>query len=136
MTERATLGVAVIGTGKMGADHVRRLHEVVSGARVSAVVDLDAERAKQIAARVDGCTAYTDPASAMAAADVDAVLIASPGPAHEAALLQAFEHDLPVLCEKPLTPTRPPRCGSWRPSGDWGTGGPRWASCGAGTPST
>ncbi|MFF7546559.1 Gfo/Idh/MocA family protein [Streptomyces canus] len=104
MTERATLGVAVIGTGKMGADHVRRLHEVVSGARVSAVVDVDAERAKQIAARVDGCTAYTDPASAMAAADVDAVLIASPGPAHEAALLQAFEHDLPVLCEKPLTP--------------------------------
>lgn len=104
MTERATLGIAVIGTGKMGADHVRRLHEVVSGARVSAVVDLDAERAKQIAARVEGCTAYTDPASAMAAADVDAVLIASPGPAHEAALLQAFEHDLPVLCEKPLTP--------------------------------
>ncbi|WP_406222491.1 Gfo/Idh/MocA family protein [Streptomyces canus] len=104
MTERATLGVAVIGTGKMGADHVRRIHEVVSGARVSAVVDVDAERAKKIAARVDGCTAYTDPASAMAAADVDAVLIASPGPAHEAALLQAFEHDLPVLCEKPLTP--------------------------------
>ncbi|MET9462879.1 Gfo/Idh/MocA family oxidoreductase [Streptomyces canus] len=104
MTERATLGVAVIGTGKMGADHVRRLHEVVSGARVSAVVDVDAERAKTIAARVDGCTAYTDPASAMAASDVDAVLIASPGPAHEAALLQAFEHDLPVLCEKPLTP--------------------------------
>ncbi|WP_053850846.1 Gfo/Idh/MocA family protein [Streptomyces sp. NRRL B-24085] len=104
MTERGTLGVAVVGTGKMGADHVRRIHEVVSGARVSAVVDLDAERAKQIAARVEGCTAYTDPASAMAAADVDAVLIASPGPAHEAALLQAFEHDLPVLCEKPLTP--------------------------------
>ncbi|MDQ0765884.1 Gfo/Idh/MocA family protein [Streptomyces canus] len=104
MTERATLGVAVIGTGKMGADHVRRIHEVVSGARVSAVVDVDTERAKQIAARVDGCTAHTDPASAMAAADVDAVLIASPGPAHEAALLQAFEHDLPVLCEKPLTP--------------------------------
>jgi myo-inositol 2-dehydrogenase/D-chiro-inositol 1-dehydrogenase len=104
MTERGTLAVAVIGTGKMGADHVRRIHEAVSGARVSAVVDVDAERAERIAARIDGCTAYTDPASAMAAADVDAVLIASPGPAHEAALLQAFEHDLPVLCEKPLTP--------------------------------
>ncbi|MEU9171178.1 Gfo/Idh/MocA family oxidoreductase [Streptomyces sp. NPDC048420] len=104
MTERGTLGVAVIGTGKMGADHVRRIGEAISGARVSAVVDIDAERAKQVAARVDGCTAYTDPASAMTAADVDAVLIASSGPAHEAALLQALEHDLPVLCEKPLTP--------------------------------
>ena len=104
MTERGTLGVAVIGTGKMGADHVRRIDEVISGARVSAVVDIDAERAKQVAARVDGCTAHTDPAAAMAAADVDAVLIASPGPAHEAALLAAFARDLPVLCEKPLTP--------------------------------
>ncbi|MFJ8357970.1 Gfo/Idh/MocA family protein [Streptomyces sp. NPDC093984] len=104
MTQRGTLGVAVIGTGRMGADHVRRIDEVISGARVAAVVDVDAERAKSVAAGVEGCTAYTEPAAAMAAADVDAVLIASPGPAHEAALLTAFEHDLPVLCEKPLTP--------------------------------
>ncbi|WDF43092.1 Gfo/Idh/MocA family oxidoreductase [Streptomyces sp. T12] len=105
MTQRLhTLGVAVIGTGKMGADHVRRIQEVTSGARVTAVVDVDAERAKSVAARVDGCTVHTDPAAAMAAADVDAVIVASPGPAHEAALLAAFEHDLPVLCEKPLTP--------------------------------
>ncbi|WP_320781727.1 Gfo/Idh/MocA family oxidoreductase [Streptomyces sp. CRN 30] len=104
MTQRGTLGVAVIGTGRMGADHVRRIDEVISGARVSAVVDLDAERAKRLADGIEGCTAYTDAATAMAADDVDAVLIASPGPAHEAALLTAFEHDLPVLCEKPLTP--------------------------------
>lgn len=105
MTQRPhTLGVAVIGTGRMGADHVRRIQEVISGARVTAVVDVDAERAKSVAARVDGCTVHTDPAAAMASADVDAVIVASPGPAHEAALLAAFEHDLPVLCEKPLTP--------------------------------
>ncbi|MFF4249902.1 Gfo/Idh/MocA family protein [Streptomyces sp. NPDC001663] len=104
MAQPAMLQVAVVGTGKMGADHVRRIQEVTSGARVTAVVDVDAERAKAVAARVDGCTAYTDPAAAMTAADVDAVLIASPGPAHEAALLAAFERDLPVLCEKPLTP--------------------------------
>ncbi|SNS10058.1 Gfo/Idh/MocA family protein [Actinacidiphila glaucinigra] len=104
MTQHGPLGVAVIGTGKMGADHVRRINEVVSGARVTAVVDVDAERVKAVADGIEGCTAYTDPAAAMAAADVDAVLIASPGPAHEAALLTAFEHDLPVLCEKPLTP--------------------------------
>ncbi|KES09032.1 inositol 2-dehydrogenase [Streptomyces toyocaensis] len=98
------LGIAVVGTGRMGADHVRRIDRVISGARVTAVVDIDAERAEAVAAGVDGCTAHTDPAAAMAAADVDAVLVASPGPAHEAALLTAFEHDLPVLCEKPLTP--------------------------------
>jgi myo-inositol 2-dehydrogenase/D-chiro-inositol 1-dehydrogenase len=104
MTQHGILRVAVIGTGRMGADHVRRIDEVISGARVSAVVDIDAERAKLLADGIEGCTAYTDPAAAMAADDVDAVIIASPGPAHEAALLTAFEHDLPVLCEKPLTP--------------------------------
>ncbi|MEG8279100.1 Gfo/Idh/MocA family protein [Streptomyces sp. AHA2] len=104
MAERAPLSVAVIGAGRMGADHVRRIHEVTSGARVAAVADVDAERAKSVAARVDGCTAHADPVAAMAADGVDAVLIASPGPAHEAALLAAFERDLPVLCEKPLTP--------------------------------
>jgi myo-inositol 2-dehydrogenase/D-chiro-inositol 1-dehydrogenase len=104
MARQSMLRVAVIGAGRMGADHVRRIQEVTSGARVTAVVDVDAERAKAVAARVDGCTAYTDPVVAMAAADVDAVLVASPGPAHEAALLAAFARDLPVLCEKPLTP--------------------------------
>ncbi|MGX1315988.1 myo-inositol 2-dehydrogenase/D-chiro-inositol 1-dehydrogenase [Streptomyces calvus] len=104
MKPREPLRIAVVGTGRMGADHVRRIDRVVNGARVTAVVDVDAERAKSVAAGVDGCTAHTDPAAAMASADVDAVLVASPGPAHEAALLAAFEHDLPVLCEKPLTP--------------------------------
>ncbi|MFD4971297.1 Gfo/Idh/MocA family protein [Streptomyces sp. NPDC058424] len=104
MARSSTLNVAVIGVGRMGADHVRRIQEVVSGARVSAVVDADAERASAVAARAGGCAAFTDPAAALAAADVDAVLVASSSPAHEAALLAALAHDLPVLCEKPLTP--------------------------------
>ncbi|MEW2437053.1 Gfo/Idh/MocA family protein [Streptomyces caniferus] len=104
MTSHETLGVAVIGTGRMGADHVRRIDEVISGARVAAVVDIDADRIKRLADGIAGCTPYTDPAAAMDDPAVDAVLIASPGPAHEAALLDAFARDLPVLCEKPLTP--------------------------------
>ncbi|GAA0483166.1 Gfo/Idh/MocA family oxidoreductase [Streptomyces olivaceiscleroticus] len=104
MTSYGTLGVAVIGTGRMGSDHVRRINDVISGARVAAVVDIDADRVKTIADGIEGCTPYTDPAAAMDDPAVDAVLIASPGPAHEATLLAAFERDLPVLCEKPLTP--------------------------------
>lgn len=104
MNRREPLGIAVIGTGRMGADHVHRIDRTIGGARVAAVADVDAERAAAVAADIEGCTAHTDPAAAMAAPGVDAVLIASPGPAHEAALLAAFEHDLPVLCEKPLTP--------------------------------
>ncbi|AEW97160.1 MULTISPECIES: Gfo/Idh/MocA family protein [Streptomycetaceae] len=104
MNRAEPLGVAVLGAGRMGADHVRRIAEVIGGARVAAVADVDAARAEAVAAGVAGCAAYPDPVAAMDDPGVDAVLIASPGPAHEAALLAALERRLPVLCEKPLTP--------------------------------
>ncbi|MER6539030.1 Gfo/Idh/MocA family protein [Streptomyces sp. 900105755] len=98
------LGVAVLGAGHMGADHIRRLDQVVSGARVAAVADPDLDRAKEAAAGLDGVTVHADPLAALAAPGVGAVLIASPGPAHEEPLLSCFERGLPVLCEKPMVP--------------------------------
>ncbi|MFJ3307061.1 Gfo/Idh/MocA family protein [Streptomyces sp. NPDC086549] len=98
------LGVAVLGAGHMGADHIRRLDRVVSGARVAAVADPDATRAREAVAGLDGVSVHADPVSALDAPGVQAVLIASPGPAHEEALLAAFTRGLPVLCEKPMVP--------------------------------
>ncbi|MET9503811.1 Gfo/Idh/MocA family oxidoreductase [Streptomyces sp. NPDC006622] len=98
------LGVAVLGAGHMGADHVRRLDRVVSGARVAAVADPDADRAREAAAGAEGASAHTSAEAALDAPGVAAVLIASPGPAHEEALLAAFARGLPVLCEKPMVP--------------------------------
>lgn len=98
------LGVAVLGAGHMGADHVRRIDRVVNGARVAAVADPDTGRAKEASAGIDGVTVHTEVAAALDAPGVQAVLIASPGPAHEEALLAAFERGLPVLCEKPMVP--------------------------------
>ncbi|WP_406450162.1 Gfo/Idh/MocA family oxidoreductase [Streptomyces sp. NBC_01622] len=98
------LGVAVLGAGHMGADHIRRLDQVVSGARVAAVADPDTERAKEAAAGLDAVAVHEDAVAALDASGVEAVLIASPGPAHEEALLAAFARGLPVLCEKPMVP--------------------------------
>ncbi|MHC5908676.1 Gfo/Idh/MocA family protein [Streptomyces sp. S6] len=98
------LGVAVLGAGRMGADHVRRLDRVVSGARVAAVADPDADRAKEAVAGIEGAAVYAEAEAALDAPGVEAVLIASPGPAHEAALLAALRRGLPVLCEKPMVP--------------------------------
>ncbi|MGW1052589.1 Gfo/Idh/MocA family protein [Streptomyces sp. NPDC002586] len=98
------LGVAVLGAGHMGADHIRRLDQVVSGAQVMAVADPDVERAKDAVAGIDSVTVHQDPVAALDAPGVAAVLIASPGPAHEEALLAAFTRGLPVLCEKPMVP--------------------------------
>ncbi|CAM5669169.1 Inositol 2-dehydrogenase OS=Streptomyces glaucescens OX=1907 GN=iolG PE=3 SV=1 [Streptomyces glaucescens] len=98
------LGVAVLGAGHMGADHIRRLDRVVSGARVAAVADPDPDRAKEAVAGLDGVTVHTETEAALDAPGVRAVLIASPGPAHEEALRAAFARGLPVLCEKPMVP--------------------------------
>lgn len=100
----STLGIAVIGAGRMGADHVRRIGRTVGGARVVAVADPDGDRVKEVVRGLEGACAYTDAAAAVAAPGVEAVLIASPGPAHEEAILLALGRELPVLCEKPLTP--------------------------------
>ncbi|MFI7501594.1 Gfo/Idh/MocA family protein [Streptomyces sp. NPDC049687] len=98
------LGVAVLGAGHMGADHIRRLDRVVSGARVAAVADPEAARAREAVAGLDGVSIHTETEAALDAPGVDAVLIASPGPAHEEALLGALARGLPVLCEKPMVP--------------------------------
>ncbi|MFD4523511.1 Gfo/Idh/MocA family protein [Streptomyces sp. NPDC058470] len=100
----ALLGVAVLGAGHMGADHIRRINRVVNGARVAAVADPDTERVKDAVAGIDGVSVHADATSALNAPGVQAVLIASPGPAHEEALLAAFARGLPVLCEKPMVP--------------------------------
>jgi myo-inositol 2-dehydrogenase / D-chiro-inositol 1-dehydrogenase len=97
------LRVAVLGVGVMGADHVARITSRIAGAKVTVVNDYLTEKADAIAAGIPGCRAISDPLDAIADPDVDAVVLATPGPTHEKQLLACLEHTKPVLCEKPLT---------------------------------
>jgi myo-inositol 2-dehydrogenase/D-chiro-inositol 1-dehydrogenase len=97
--------VGVIGTGVMGADHAWRLDEAISGAVVSAVVDMDIGRASRVAAGLDGARVALDAMELIAADDVDAVIVASADETHEAFVLACLAAGKPVLCEKPLAPT-------------------------------
>ena len=97
------LRIAVLGVGMMGADHVARITSRISGARVAVVNDYLPEKAAEVAAAVPGARVANDPFDAIAADDVDAVLLATPGPTHEKQLLACLDHRKPVLCEKPLT---------------------------------
>jgi myo-inositol 2-dehydrogenase / D-chiro-inositol 1-dehydrogenase len=99
-----TLRVAVVGAGLMGADHVERLARRIVGARVAVVVDVDRARAEHAARMAPSAAVASSLDEALRRDDVDAVLIATPGVLHEAALLQALARDVPILCEKPLTP--------------------------------
>ncbi|TDQ54210.1 Gfo/Idh/MocA family oxidoreductase [Actinorugispora endophytica] len=99
-----TVNVGVIGAGMIGADHTRRLGTVVSGARVTAVTDIDADRAAALAATA-GARVLPGDLELIGADDVDAVLVASWGPAHARSVLAAVEAGKPVFCEKPLATT-------------------------------
>ena len=50
-----------------------------------------------------GARVVADPFEAIRADDVDAVLIATPGAAHDAQVNACLDRGIPVLCEKPLT---------------------------------
>ncbi|MFV0253303.1 MAG: Gfo/Idh/MocA family protein [Beutenbergiaceae bacterium] len=95
--------VAVVGAGSMGADHVRRLHQRINGATVSAVVEPDRDRAASVAAMAPGAAVYSRVQEALDAGVADAVLVATPGQHHAAVLLPALDAGLAILCEKPLT---------------------------------
>src|SRR5919107_1957909 len=99
-----TLRIGVVGTGQMGRYHVERLASSVLGAQVVAVSDVFVEGARQVAEQV-GARAYADGHELIGDDQVDAVLIASPGPTHEEFTLACLAADKPVLCEKPLAPT-------------------------------
>lgn len=99
----ADLRVAVLGVGMMGADHVARITERTKGARVSVLNDFVPPRAEHLAAGIPGARVINDPLDAIADPDVDAVILATPGPTHEKQLLACLEAGKPVMCEKPLT---------------------------------
>jgi myo-inositol 2-dehydrogenase/D-chiro-inositol 1-dehydrogenase len=102
-TPAADLRVAVLGVGAMGAYHVAGLTQRTSGVRVTVINDFFRDRAEQVAAGVPGARVVADPFEAIRSEDVDAVVIATPGAAHEAQVLACLERGIPVLCEKPLT---------------------------------
>lgn len=94
--------VGVIGVGQMGADHVARISSRIKGARVSVVTDYFRDKAQELADSVPGCRVVDTAEELIAADDVDAVLIASPGKFHKDQAIACIEARKPVLCEKPL----------------------------------
>jgi myo-inositol 2-dehydrogenase/D-chiro-inositol 1-dehydrogenase len=95
------LGVGVIGAGAMGARHAANIHTHLGGARLVAVMDIDTDRAVQVAAPA-GAAVFTDAEALIASDTVDAVIVASPDQTHAALALTCLARRKPSLVEKPL----------------------------------
>ena len=100
--EGPELRIAVLGLGLMGSFHLDALTRRVRGSRVVVVNDFLSDKAESLA-RTIGARVLADPIAAIHDAEVDAVLIASPGAAHDAQVNACLDAGVPVLCEKPLT---------------------------------
>ena len=94
----APLRIAVIGVGHLGRHHARILADM-PGVRLAGVLDLNMQRAREIAAAC-GTETLTDAAALRG--DVDGVTIAVPTEAHVEVALPLVEAGVPVLIEKPL----------------------------------
>ena len=99
-----TVRIGVIGTGMIGQDHIRRLSQVLAGASVVAVTDVDATRAQETAAVV-GARVHASGRAVVDDVEVDAVVVTSWGPTHEEYVLASIAAGKNVFCEKPLAET-------------------------------
>lgn len=98
-----TTRVAVVGAGRMGQVHCRIVSENPR-ATLAAVVDPFEESGRR-AAEQFGAPWYATLDEAIAAADLDAVVIAVPDKLHVGVTVDALEAGLNVLVEKPLADT-------------------------------
>jgi predicted dehydrogenase len=98
----------LIGTGLMAQEHIRNL-ALVPRAQVVALVDpvpdsLDWAKSS-LGERAAHASCFADVPAMLAAAALDAVIVASPNFTHHAVLQPLFGTGLHILCEKPLATT-------------------------------
>ncbi|MGH7511741.1 MAG: Gfo/Idh/MocA family oxidoreductase [Gemmatimonadales bacterium] len=96
---RARLPVGVVGVGALGRHHARHLAQL-DEVRLVGVCDTDGARAAAIASEF-GTRSFTDLDEMLA--QIEAVTVAVPTPAHAEVGIRALERGVPVLMEKPLT---------------------------------
>jgi predicted dehydrogenase len=95
-----TVSVGLVGAGGIGRRHASNLSEA-GRASLEAVCDPDAERAASVASTVDAAH-YADHRDLLAAADLDAVYVATPPQARTEIVRDLAERGIAIFCEKPL----------------------------------
>ena len=97
-----TLRIGVVGAGRIGKLHVSNLMTRVSGATVTAVTDVIAQNARELAAQYGIPNVYGDYRELVQDPEVDAVFVCSSTDTHSAISYDAAMAGKHVFCEKPI----------------------------------
>ncbi|MCL2730209.1 MAG: Gfo/Idh/MocA family oxidoreductase [Actinomycetia bacterium] len=95
--------IGLIGAGAVADLHARAADQL-PGTRLTAVCDLEESAAGRVAAPY-GAATYTDYRALLAGGSVDAVVVNTPHSLHHRMVVDAAEHGLHVLVEKPMATT-------------------------------
>ncbi|MGI8406215.1 MAG: Gfo/Idh/MocA family protein, partial [Thermomicrobiales bacterium] len=104
MTSESKVRVALVGCGKIAATHALALSSLAEAEWV-ACCDRDIERAREMAARYNVSHIFGDAEELFASGLIEATLVCTPHPAHEAVVVAAANAGIHVLCEKPIATT-------------------------------
>ncbi|MDY7009420.1 MAG: Gfo/Idh/MocA family oxidoreductase [Planctomycetota bacterium] len=95
----------VIGCGGIASRRtIPEFKKIVSNAEIVSVMDISAERAKQVAEQFE-VPHFCNTEEELLARDIDAVYIATPQNVHASQTIQAAEAGKHILCEKPIAIT-------------------------------
>ena len=99
------LGIGVLGVGEMGKRHAENFRRLVPEARLIAVADIAAARARQVAEELEIEHSFPSLEEMAQQKDIDAILIATPDKFHAQAIRYAARAGKDILCEKPIATT-------------------------------
>jgi predicted dehydrogenase len=97
------LGIAIVGTGMIGAVHRRAA--LLAGAAVRGVAASSPQRAKEVAQAWNVAHAYRDIEEVVSDPQVQVVHVCTPNHLHRSMAQAALEAGKHVICEKPLATT-------------------------------
>jgi myo-inositol 2-dehydrogenase/D-chiro-inositol 1-dehydrogenase len=100
------VGIGIIGTGRQGSDHARRIGQLGERARLVAVHDVNERLAQSVAEECGARVADSDQAL-IDDPEVGAVIVASSTETHVQFVLACIAAGKPVMTEKPLGITVP-----------------------------
>jgi len=100
-----TLGIAVLGTGRIVETGYAPALESVENAELVAVLSRDAARAASFAEKHGIANAYSDLDALLKDPQVDAVIVATPDATHELQAIAAARAGKHIFCEKPMSTT-------------------------------